>query len=556
MQSRALLFFAWLRVWHTFALDEPLCRIVDAHASKDEFLTEENSQSRWHTAAHSSVAASFVQRETETSRGMKPRETETESLVEAEGLTFVMPTRTRQPSFGLLFIQVTLLAALLCIVLLITNLVLRDRGAPEPSKDQTWTQGRVGVGSLPRANDDLKIPSRSVIQYGTRGTPPSPVQSQLNPHTSHHTHQSNTAHHAHQSAPVHGGLQPMNRSISLPAQRQHPFSTSPGNVGRVPMLDLPPQGGSMHNYPSGVPAGVGVPIGMNLDDCPAWAALGTHSSMDSEEGMSFVTTPANSRPSTMPLNSHPGTAQGMFYPTPPRPVPEEGQPLGSGVDDERPNASRSFPPPMAPLSSPRPMSPPDSQRSDRLDADMPVVLQWYPQQPQSPEQPIESIPAWKIDSPSRAPLASPPCTPPFTPPATSASPYANAWTNATPARTRSLSPVPSSQSNRGNRMETTPSFAPEPAEVEQESGRYQDSVAESGSMAFVPHAHARPTLRAASSLDPMSRSASKAGFKGVGGIVQWFNLVTPRPGFVPSESAPIGSPPARRQPSKPSNIGS
>jgi hypothetical protein len=119
------------------------------------------------------------------------------------------------------------------------------------------------------------------------------------------------------------------------------------------------------------------------------------------------------------------------------------------------------------------------------------------------------------------------------------------WNRGTPTRTRSLSPVPSShQSARElNGMEATPSFAPPPEAEPVEGPRIVQRPAK---------AAAGPTLRPAQNFEGMRKTASQSGFKGVDGIVQWFNLATPRPGFVPGEltrSVP------NRQPQEPSMEG-
>jgi len=207
--------------------------------------------------------------------------------------------------------------------------------------------------------------------------------------------------------------------------------------------------------------------------------------------------------------------------------------------DDSPQPGSFFPPPMmAPL-----MSTPGSQQSYHLNAavdEQPVLLQWYPQQSHGSVTWTDE----SLSTPRTAPLRSAPL----------------AWESATPCRTRSISPVPSSHgaltSGGATSGGATPSFAPPPGELEEE-----ESVAGSGSMAFVPHAAAQrhATLRPASNFDAefgMSKSASQAGFKGVGGIVHWFNLATPRPGFVPGDVAPLGSNPPPRQPRTPTKLES
>merc|ERR1719491_1331256 len=65
---------------------------------------------------------------------------------------------------------------------------------------------------------------------------------------------------------------------------------------RVPMLNLPaPRGGTSHSQ--------SLPVGFNLEDCPAWGTLGTHSSMDSEG--TWESSIGNSR--QVLGSSHPGS---------------------------------------------------------------------------------------------------------------------------------------------------------------------------------------------------------------------------------------------------------
>jgi len=421
-------------------------------------------------------------------------------MIEAEDLGlagFGIAERTK-PSFEILFMLVTLLAVILGLVLLITNLVLRERVQQEASKDQSWVQSHTS-----RANDDFKMPSRTTANYG----PPRP--SQANPEV------------------VAGGFQPMNRSLSLPAQRRYP-GASPHIAGRVPMLDLP----VAKAHAGGVRS---LPVGMTLGDCPAWATLGTHSSMDSEEGASWITSATNSRPGTLqqiPItsNSPPGPVDSnspatfnsgpssIAPPLPPRSFPSglsgrislPGSALSyTDMDErqdpnyERPDPQQYFPPPMRP--GPNSGSPGTKAEAE----EKPVLLQWFPQE-------------------------------------ASASP-ASAWTNASPARTRSLSPVPSSQSNRAMaRGLTTPSFAPPPS-----PGASPEREMPSDSQIIAPGVN---TMRAATSFDKHSAkggTASQEGFRGVDGIVQWFNLATPRPGFVPRELAALGTPLKRPPPTRP-----
>jgi hypothetical protein len=114
-------------------------------------------------------------------------------------------------------------------------------------------------------------------------------------------------------------------------------------------------------------------------------------------------------------------------------------------------------------------------------------------------------------------------------------------------RTRSLSPVPSCHDSRSSLTPkfgpSTPSFTP-PPDPDAAAAIPDQSLADRG----------QPSLRPAANFLP--KTASQAGFEGVDGIVQWFNLATPRPGFVPSDLAPLEdqrSPP--KKPSRPPNNG-
>lgn len=537
MHSKVLLLLTTLLLWHVFAFDGNCQKVAlgsscDANkslfiASPDEFAI--------------SGKRMLVQRA--TARGI--------GMIEAEDLAFSMATERSRPNFGLLLIQVILLMALLAVVLLISN-IIRESVQEDNGKDQAFVQSQAGLstglGGQPRANDDFKMPSKA-----PRLPPPKSTFS-LKPQ---------------EGEPVASVALPLNRSVSLPAQPRYPSYGSPNleAPARVPMLNLPAQslpagpmphsrsseatrlwfsskGAGPHapSMPVGLPGSLAgphaqsMPVGlMNLDAYPAWAALGTHSSMDSsyEEG-----TWSNSRPSTLPR----GTSA-----SPPRPpdvglealglasmgtppttgpiesplTPRSGAAPGTSsphvfADESPPRLIQQTPsmdmtsmPAMTPPIMLSPPIPPESQQSTRDADDRPVLLQWYPQQDVPP------------------------------PPGT--------WSSGAPMRTRSLSPVPSCHDSRSSLTPkfgpSTPSFTP-PPDPDAAAAIPDQSLADRG----------QPSLRPAANFLP--KTASQAGFEGVDGIVQWFNLATPRPGFVPSDLAPLEdqrSPP--KKPSRPPNNG-
>lgn len=252
----------------------------------------------------------------------------------------------------------------------------------------------------------------------------------------------------------------------------------------------------MLNLPMQRPGGVQtMPVGgFNLDDCPAWATLGTHSSMDSE-GTTFTSSAGNSR--SLLASAPPGPIN-----QPPRSVPLDASaprsaPADTGIND-RPQPTH-FPPAM----------PPRSQPQKATEEEKPVLLQWFPKDSQA--------------------LA------------------AGAWSNlgSAPPRsvTRSISPVPNS-SRTPSQGSVTPNFVTCKSQPEQPENRGPQPEA---------------TVRPAADLNAMTRggnSASQSGFRGVDGIVQWFNLATqPRPGFNPNESAPPGRTPLQGRVRAPANVG-
>merc|ERR1719162_2416205 len=108
------------------------------------------------------------------------------------------------------------------------------------------------------------------------------------------------------------------------------------------------------------------------------------------------------------------------------------------------------------------------------------------------------------------------------------------WSNSPQQITRSLSPVPRSQSNCSlvHGGSSSPSFAL----TIPRSPSFQDETVESGEPQVQREATVRPA--GASNISRDGSSASKAGFRGVQGLVEWFHLATPRPGFMPGQFSP------------------
>lgn len=434
--------------------------------------------------------------------------------------------------------------------------MIRDYVQEQDQKDVTWVQSPARMSGTPRANDDFKMPSKSTYAaYGqTSGQLPLMGRSAAMP-------------------PL-----PMNRSASLPAQGRYPSYASPcspnsparSTPSPVPPLNLPVPKNEARSLPMDFnlqkPQRQGDMEtrpweGMNGAECPAWAMLGTHSSMDSEDGTSWL---SNSRMGTGPLaqEESPGLvplqpafaplqAQGAFnmaHRQSSNPS-TQGSLLGSLMldSDERLHPECHFPPPMLPGSRDgSPSREPSRERAETAvsfggnDASIlsrspteetPVLLQWYPQDANTP-----------ISSASWVPMGS------QSPAGSGVEPQTG------PMRTRSISPVPSCQNSVGSpgQVHQTPSFAPQTPQMHQTPSFNQNSA---GSLAQKQQPPERQNaFRPANNFTGMSRNhtASQEGFSGVGGIVEWFNLATPRPGFVPSDLAPVSMTPGQ-SPEAPAN---
>jgi len=425
---------------------------------------------------------------------------------------------------------------LLGVVLLVTHLVIRENAKQESLKDQAWAQtNRQTAGGLPRANDDFKIASKSASGGLTR-TPSQLIET---------------------AGPV--VLPPLNRSLSLPAQRRYPSYASPNVMGRVPTLNLPqPRGGTMQSQ--------SLPVGFNLDECPAWGTLGTHSSMDSEEGTIVSSMGTNqvlgsSRPGSLPRSMPPAVLAPHLQPqaaTPswsvPPGIPEHGSlartptyerkisaRTQSDAQFERPHPAH-FPPAMmsprgssaanlSPRGSSAMMSPSGQTRQVQAtlipedwgpaipEDDPPVLLQWFPQASLERLQQITSSSSLeRLQQITRSSSLERP-----------------------QQITRSLSPVPRSQSNSFLRSSSpSPSFAPSLPRTPSPNGTPgsgERQVRLNMSQSLQPQATVRPAGNLNMSRD--GKSASQDGFRGrhIEGVAQWFQLATPRPGLVPSQSS-------------------
>jgi len=560
------------------------------------------------------AATSLVQRK---SRGL--------GKIEAEALMGdPWDVRRTVPSFGKLFMLVTLLLGLLGIVFLIRNLMIRDYVQEQDQKDVTWVQSPSRMGGTSRANDDFKMPSKSTYAaYGqTNDQLPLMGRSAAMP-------------------PL-----PMNRSASLPAQRPYPNYASPcspnsparSTPSPVPPLNLPVPKNEARSLPmdfnlQGAQRQGDMETrpweGMNGAECPAWAMLGTHSSMESDDGTSWL---SNSRMGTGPLQDSRQEDSPGLVPLQPRFVPQEEEspglvpinrphpsagdrlhrfvplepglvplqaidmahpsqglhslgPMRQGAFNMAPRQSsnpstqgsllgslmldtderltdhadlRHFPPPM--LATSRDGSPsrePSRERADTAvsfggnDASMlsrspteetPVLLQWYPHDANTP-----------ISSASWVPMGSRSTTgsgvQPHTGPMRTVGwgGVSGVEPNTGPMRTRSISPVPSCQNSAGSltHMRQTPSFAPQTPQMHQTPSFAQNSA---GNLPQEQEPSERQNaFRPATNFTGMSRNhtASQEGFSGVGDIVEWFNLATPRPGFVPSDLAPVSMTPGQ-----------
>jgi hypothetical protein len=277
MQPRTLLFWLIYRVsgFKDVGTSSMTRGLLSGRTDAETFMAAQPCSLQQGRLRSECTAASLVQRGASRDVGLLETEHSQRAVMRMS-----MPARTQFPSFDYLLIFMAFLAALLGLVLLATGLDARERSSKESQK----VHSPRSVVQTPRANDefkvqtpraymDVKIPARSAVlgahQLPYATTVPDAWIPERSPYRSASLEYTGTV-------PRHSSsLSPslLHRSLSLPTNDAHMHYEPSSLSARVPRLDLP-----LRTAPEVARA----PARLNLADCPAWATLGTHSSMDSE----------------------------------------------------------------------------------------------------------------------------------------------------------------------------------------------------------------------------------------------------------------------------------